>query len=373
MSASPTITTSTTTSSTTTASTTNHELTPKEKLQDIMRLPGNDHCADCGDRNPDWASITLGVFLCITCAGIHRHLGSHISRVKSVVLDTWKMEEVDNMERGGNKKAKEQYEYEMRGNRPIRSTNSIGGGGGSGGSSIGSSGGSGVLMEQWIRAKYVRKLYTKDNTVGNTLQITKEGFLSKKGEINKSFRKRWFKLFGTMLFYYRKQKEQPTGCICLIGSKEPDCAPYEQDVPPFCLTIPTPNRTYYLAADTAEEMFDWCQALRSCRCYLLHPSDFGYKVKSYEIEPTRLSSFLPDLTALSMGKRKNATGGMSAYIYAGQILDYLIHELKLESRDDACLLFKQMVHDGLIISTASSSSPSSDHDSLDGDVVYLLT
>lgn len=43
---------------------------------------------------PRWASWNLGVFLCIRCAGIHRNLGVHITRVKSVNLDTWTPEQV---------------------------------------------------------------------------------------------------------------------------------------------------------------------------------------------------------------------------------------------------------------------------------------
>ena len=44
---------------------------------------GNNCCADCGDENPEWASVNIGVVLCIECSGIHRNLGSHISQVCS--------------------------------------------------------------------------------------------------------------------------------------------------------------------------------------------------------------------------------------------------------------------------------------------------
>lgn len=43
---------------------------------------------------PRWASWNLGVFVCIRCAGIHRNLGVHISRVKSVNLDQWTPEQI---------------------------------------------------------------------------------------------------------------------------------------------------------------------------------------------------------------------------------------------------------------------------------------
>nr|CAH7721960.1 unnamed protein product [Callosobruchus chinensis] len=53
------------------------------------RVPGNGCCVDCDATNPDWASLNLGVLMCIECSGIHRNLGSHISRVRSMDLDDW--------------------------------------------------------------------------------------------------------------------------------------------------------------------------------------------------------------------------------------------------------------------------------------------
>ena len=50
---------------------------------------GNTRCVDCDAPNPDWASLNLGVLVCIECSGIHRNLGSHISRVRSLDLDEW--------------------------------------------------------------------------------------------------------------------------------------------------------------------------------------------------------------------------------------------------------------------------------------------
>ncbi|KAL1881457.1 hypothetical protein VTK73DRAFT_3742 [Phialemonium thermophilum] len=72
-------------------------------LQELVRnVPGNNVCADCNARNPGWASWSLGIFLCMRCAAIHRKLGTHISKVKSLSMDSWSNEQVENMKKVGN-------------------------------------------------------------------------------------------------------------------------------------------------------------------------------------------------------------------------------------------------------------------------------
>ncbi|XP_041946011.1 arf-GAP with coiled-coil, ANK repeat and PH domain-containing protein 2 isoform X4 [Alosa alosa] len=58
----------------------------------VLAIPGNDTCADCGQPEPRWASINLGITLCIECSGIHRSLGVHNSKVRSLTLDSWEPE-----------------------------------------------------------------------------------------------------------------------------------------------------------------------------------------------------------------------------------------------------------------------------------------
>ncbi len=63
-------------------------------LMSMLREEENKYCADCDSKGPRWASWNLGVFLCIRCAGIHRKLGVHITKVKSINLDQWTAEQI---------------------------------------------------------------------------------------------------------------------------------------------------------------------------------------------------------------------------------------------------------------------------------------
>lgn len=53
----------------------------RKELEEILAQPDNGICADCGCSDPQWASISLGVFLCIECSGVHRGLGVTVSKV----------------------------------------------------------------------------------------------------------------------------------------------------------------------------------------------------------------------------------------------------------------------------------------------------
>ncbi|KAI1518909.1 GTPase activating protein Arf [Pyrenophora tritici-repentis] len=119
-------------------------------LQDLIKtVPGNGTCADCGARNPGWASWSLGIFLCMRCAAIHRKLGTHISKVKSLSMDKWDNAQVDNMKRIGNVESNKTYN--PRNVKPqipidIDEVDSA--------------------MERYIRAKYEQRIYLNDSRPG---------------------------------------------------------------------------------------------------------------------------------------------------------------------------------------------------------------
>ncbi|KAG5680089.1 hypothetical protein PVAND_009615 [Polypedilum vanderplanki] len=108
-------------------------------LNQLLRDEDNKYCCDCDQKGPRWASWNLGIFLCIRCAGIHRNLGVHISRVKSVNLDTWSPEQVVCLQQMGNSRARAVYEALLSDNFRRPQTDSG--------------------LESFIRAKYEQKKY----------------------------------------------------------------------------------------------------------------------------------------------------------------------------------------------------------------------
>lgn len=108
-------------------------------LTQMLRDEDNKYCVDCDAKGPRWASWNLGIFLCIRCAGIHRNLGVHISRVKSVNLDTWTPEQVVSLQQMGNSRARAVYEANLPDGFKRPQTDST--------------------LESFIRAKYETKKY----------------------------------------------------------------------------------------------------------------------------------------------------------------------------------------------------------------------
>lgn len=81
-----------------------------QQLAALQKEAGNNICCDCNAPSPQWASPKFGIFICLTCAGVHRGLGVHISFVRSISMDAFKANEIERMRLGGNENWRKFFE-----------------------------------------------------------------------------------------------------------------------------------------------------------------------------------------------------------------------------------------------------------------------
>ncbi|BFZ17782.1 hypothetical protein BsWGS_20821 [Bradybaena similaris] len=221
----------------------------------LLQLEGNGECADCGDKKADWASCTIGVFLCQTCAGIHRGLGSSQSRIKSIHLDNWDKDQVQVMEMIGNIKAKDKYELcvPVYYKRPTSQSAE-------------------VLKKEWIMAKYQRLEFTDPDRQADYNCQVKTGLLWKLGRDRKQFALRKFVLsrVGNKLSYYineengKRQPKSEADLDYLNAVFVP-----EKIGNPFGLQITYlkdgSTRNLFVYAESSKDIVDWFMCIRAAK------------------------------------------------------------------------------------------------------------
>ncbi|KAH9365298.1 hypothetical protein HPB48_018300 [Haemaphysalis longicornis] len=212
--------------------------------------------------NPEWASCNLGVFLCTECAGIHRSLGSHVSRVRSLRLDKWEDAQVDELAAVGNAMAKAKYEAHVPAcyRRPNADDVS-------------------VVKEQWVRAKYEREEFVHpDRQIYQEGRI--EGWLNKQGKEDGRFHPRRFVLSdGTLKYYVKESHKEPKATIPVseinavfcpekIGNKHGLQLSYVKD---------GSTRNIFVYSEDGKTIVDWYSALRAAKLHHLQVAFPGAK------------------------------------------------------------------------------------------------
>ncbi|KAH9422856.1 hypothetical protein DERP_008119 [Dermatophagoides pteronyssinus] len=224
----------------------------RRRLFELLKIEGNQRCADCRDDSPEWASYTLGVFLCTQCASIHRKMGIHISRIKSLKLDNWEISHVQTMENNGNCRSNVYYErhvplYYRRPNPHDPH----------------------VLREQWIRAKYERKEFISEPMTEYADDYL-EGFLYKRGKEDGKFLQRKFVLSsveGTLKYFIKETSKTPKAVIKVVSANVTFCTNKINN--PNALQISWNKdgftRSIFVYSDSGKDIIDWYTAIRATK------------------------------------------------------------------------------------------------------------
>ncbi len=227
----------------------------KQRVLDLMKSgPGNQICADCGKPNPRWASVNLGVFICLECSGIHRSLGVHISKVRSADLDEWEDWQVEVMTSKGNRLQNEIYE--KKGVGEIKPGPEA----------------SAVERDRYIRQKWVACAFADPSrvekpakdmrlSVAAPVRLYREGFLTKQGHKRKNWKKRWFVLKDNELSYYEQRgDEDAKGRIPLddptVSVQALSGGPY-----PFMFEVTIGDVPYAMYAQDEKERCEWIDTI----------------------------------------------------------------------------------------------------------------
>ena len=169
---------------------------------------GNGACAECDDAaDTTWVSMTYGVLLCAKCAGAHRSLGAHISKVRSCELDDFTADELEWVEAMGNAKSNAMWEAAlprtMR--RPTRDC-------------------AACVRRLWLVQKYDEQRFV-DGTEqrGAPAHEAQSGWLWKQGSLVPTWRKRFFRVRAGRLQYFASEvalgdERAPRGSVSLAGA-----------------------------------------------------------------------------------------------------------------------------------------------------------
>eukprot|EP01102_Stenamoeba_stenopodia_P014301 TRINITY_DN4732_c0_g1_i1.p1 TRINITY_DN4732_c0_g1~~TRINITY_DN4732_c0_g1_i1.p1 ORF type:complete len:687 (-),score=98.79 TRINITY_DN4732_c0_g1_i1:303-2363(-) len=130
------------------------KITPLSQVQG--QTSENLYCVDCNASNPDWASINLGCLMCYECSGVHRALGTHISKVRSLTLDKWEPQLLQIMKYLGNSIVNSIFEANIppKYTKPVLNSER-------------------TLRERFIKAKYCRKKFVENRGIQDVVELSK--------------------------------------------------------------------------------------------------------------------------------------------------------------------------------------------------------
>jgi len=275
--------------------------TKEGSIADVLRLPANRACADCGAPDPSWFSTTLGVFLCLECSGIHRHFPPGVSVLKSL----------RSISRGsfdpaiGNAQANARFEknipqymqrpspgdpYDIKVSwirakylpqadekqlaslTPTKRSSALLAGQSSGSASPSTSPPSTPALSSSPSTSSIenvlkRAIERKNSGFDSRISKNKEGLLYKKqgALLQEEWKLYRFVMKDGRLYYFKPKKKKESGIIdlflCTVRVGE---SITNSERPKFTFELIAPTRIYMLAAESKETREEWVQSINVC-------------------------------------------------------------------------------------------------------------
>uniref|UniRef100_A0A665UHF8 ArfGAP with RhoGAP domain, ankyrin repeat and PH domain 3 n=1 Tax=Echeneis naucrates TaxID=173247 RepID=A0A665UHF8_ECHNA len=261
-------------------------LSDYEVAEKIWSNRSNRICADCKALNPDWASINLCVVICKNCAGQHRGLGTMVSKVQSLKLDTsvWSNEIVQLFIMLGNDRANDFWAARLSVSEELDCDASP------------------EQRRSFITQKYKEGRYRLPHpTVSNQEELLKvrvnimqpvlhSGFLYKSSSVQRGtlsrktredFQKFWCSVDQSLFLYESDRSADPCfqisvrDIVCL-GVNRPDSS-HNGFIDRFRYTFElylTSEKLYLFGLETPDDLHSWTKAIGkaatplSCHCLL---------------------------------------------------------------------------------------------------------
>jgi len=270
----------------------------KQRLIKLRDSEDNSACADCGSKEPkaDFISLNLGLFICINCSGMHRHLGTRFSVIKSLHLDTFDEEKCAAMESKGNKLAAMKWTYSVPDCWPEVQAKDFE-----------------DLTEQWIRAKYERQEFTEGSEDKQTyVKGAKYGYLFKKEKSGAKWNSRFFRISadtGEFSYFIKAEDSQAKQSVRLSQVNVMllrECVTQRKHS--MLITFPVNKNGYakarfiYVYANNSFEIIDWFLTIRAARYRYLKP--YLYEVQKSVVSQLLSRNYLKHGYLYKTGSKK---------------------------------------------------------------------
>ena len=165
-------------------------------INELLKKPENKYCADCKKTSPTWASVNLGVFVCINCSGCHREIGVHITKIRSTNLDVWPKDILNNFKLINNKIANKYWECNLKKFDFKKIQNDK------------------YKLVEFIRNKYENKLWVDPSKKIDPMTLISKGKIKKKLKKQKKLKSQKIQAITKM-----KMKKKKIKVITLIKTK----------------------------------------------------------------------------------------------------------------------------------------------------------